>query len=366
MSACYSCHAILNKKNQSFEHIIPNAIGGVLKSARLICKECNSAYGMTIDAALAKDFENLAAFLNIGRDRPKTQIIKNTVAPNGDLYHLEDGYIPVPVKPTIRFDKDQLYISGRDKKQVMQIASGLKRKFPDIDLESIEKNFREEDVLVDYDLTINFSVGSDLFMRSVAKIAVNYYLMKVRGRQYLDKIINVINGVEVNQDQIRYYPLRADIWDDDEASHLIMIKGNNASNKLQAHVVLFNTYSLVINLCDDYDGGDVDFFYRYDVLRRQEIKARIDLGDDRNEFLMNEQAEKWKELLISSVQHNLGRILQIAQRQHTKLSLTTVIDRTFDNAISGYPSGTRITQQIANDVREQVLAAVNDFTKRNS
>ncbi|HTN17077.1 MAG TPA: HNH endonuclease [Chitinophagaceae bacterium] len=273
MSACYSCHAILNKKNQSFEHIIPNAIGGVLKSARLICKACNSAYGMTIDAALAKDFEHLAARYNIGRDRPKSRMIQNTIASNADLYHLQDGQTPPPAKPMIRLDKDQLYISGPDKKQLMQIASGLKSKFPNIDLDNIEKNWEADDALPEGELTINFSAGSDLFMRSVAKIAVNYYLMKVRGRHYLDKIINVINGVDVNHKQIYYYPLRANIWGDGELSHVIMIKGNNISKKLQANVILFNTHSFAINLCDHYDGCDIDFFYRYELLRRQEIKG---------------------------------------------------------------------------------------------
>jgi len=306
MSACYSCHAILNKKNQSFEHIIPNAIGGVLKSARLICKACNSAYGMTIDAALTKDFEHLAARHNIGRDRPKSRMIQNTIASNADLYHLQDGQIPPPAKPMIRLDKDQLYISGPDKKQLMQIASGLKSKFPNIDLDNIEKNWESVDELPGSELTINFSVGSDLFMRSVAKIAVNYYLMKVRGRHYLDKIINIINGVDVNQHHIRYYPLRDDIWDHEELSHLISIKGNSASGKLQAHVILFNTYSLVINLCDDYDGGDIDFFYRYELLRRQEIKDRIDLDNNRNEFRTNDQTEKIKRSLSRNKQEGVS------------------------------------------------------------
>lgn len=365
MSACYSCHAILNKKNQSFEHIIPNAIGGALKSARLMCKACNSAYGMTIDAALAKGFENLAAFLHIGRDRPKSPVIKNTAAPNGDLYHKKDGHIPVPVKPTIRLDKDQLYISGPDKNQVMQIASGLKRKFPYIDLDSIEKNWEVDDALPDDDFTINFSAGSDLLMRSVAKIAVNYYLMKARGRQYLDKIINVINGVEVNQHHIHYYPLKADIWGEGELSHVIMIKGNCASKKLQAHVILFSAYSLVIKLCDDYNGGNIDFFYRYDVLRREEIKDRVDLDDNSNEFWTNDQPQKCKEEFVSSIQHHLGRVVHMAPQQHLDLSLAEVINRTFDKAVSRYPLGTVITQDIATDVQEQTFSKINELLKRN-
>ncbi len=214
MSVCYCCNKILNKRNQSFEHIIPNSIGGRLKSARLICRDCNNAYGMTIDAALAKDFENLVTFFNIERDRTK-------------------------------------------------------EKLPDIDLGSIEKNFHEDDLLPNHDLSISFSVDNDLVMRSVAKIAVNYYLMKIRGLRYLRKIIDVINGVERNSYHIHYHHTPEAKWESNEVSHVIVIKGNAFSRQLYANVVLFNTYSFVVNLCNDYDGNDVDLFYRYDILRKK-------------------------------------------------------------------------------------------------
>ncbi len=206
MSACYSCNQILNKKTRSFEHIIPNSIGGVLKSARFICKTCNSAYGMTIDAALAKNFEDLVAFINIERHRSRP--VKDTNASNWDRYQLENS--------------------------------------------------------------------KELFLRSVAKIAVNYYLMKIRGSHHLDKIIRIINGVEAIENHIHYHQLTEIIWNDKEVSHVIMIKGMASSGRLYAHVILFNTYSLVINLCNDYNGDDIDLFYRYDVLRQEEIKSRID------------------------------------------------------------------------------------------
>ncbi len=270
MSVCYSCGTILNKKTQSNEHIIPNSIGGVLKSRRLLCRQCNSAYGMTIDAALAKEFENLAAFINVERDRSKSYLAKNAVAANGRS--------SVPVKPTIKFEAGRLYISGRDRQQVIAIALGLKGRFPDIDRENVVKENHEDYELSDGDFTINFSLGSDLFMRAVAKIAVNYYLMKVRGGQYLDDIIKVINGGQVNNHHIYYHPLPGVHWGDNEVSHIIAVRGDSVSKQLHAQVILFNTYSLVINLCDDYNGNEIDLFYRYDIISKQEINHRIDLG----------------------------------------------------------------------------------------
>jgi len=161
---------------------------------------------MTIDAALAKNFEDLVASFNIERHRSRP--VKDTNVSNWDRYQLENG--------------------------------------------------------------------NDLLLRSVAKIAVNYYLMKIRGRHHLDKIIRIINGVEAIEDHIYYHPLHEVVWKDKEVSHVIMIKGMASSGRLYAHVILFNTYSHVINLCNHYNGDDIDLFYRYDVLRQEEIRSRID------------------------------------------------------------------------------------------
>lgn len=246
MSACYSCHTILNKKNQSAEHILPNSIGGVLKSYRLLCRQCNWAYGMTIDAALANEFAALAAALHIKRDRPKPDSLRN------------------PATPTIRLEDEELHISG-SAMQVMQIVAGLKRKFSYIDTDSIEASLQTADIPEQH-ISIKVSVGSDLLLRSVAKIAVNYYMMKTRGRQHLDKIVSVIDGVVKNENHIHTYPLPDGIWKEGEVAHLIIVKGNALLRQLYAHVILFNTHSFVVLLSDTYDGEDVEYSYRYDVV----------------------------------------------------------------------------------------------------
>ncbi|HEY1032154.1 MAG TPA: HNH endonuclease [Flavipsychrobacter sp.] len=267
MSACYSCHTILNKKNQSAEHILPNSIGGVLKSYRLLCRQCNWAYGMTIDAALAKEFAALAAKLHINRDRPKPNTMRN------------------PDKPIIQLEDEKLHISG-SATQVMQIVAGLKRKFPYIDTGSLDASF-ENDNTPDQHISTKLSIGSDLLLRSVAKIAVNYYLMKTRDSHYLDEIISVIDGMKKNNAHVHPYPLPDGIWKEGEVAHLIIVKGNALLRQLHAHVVLFNTYSYVVLLSGVYDGADVEYYYRYDVVRGKEIKDSISLEYNRNEYLLS-------------------------------------------------------------------------------
>lgn len=70
---CYVCDVELIKENETEEHIILNAIGGKLKSKKLICKVCNSNFGGRIDDSLAKQLNPIANLLNIKRERGKPQ-----------------------------------------------------------------------------------------------------------------------------------------------------------------------------------------------------------------------------------------------------------------------------------------------------
>ena len=42
---CLFCPAVLEQTDNPKEHIIPNTIGGRLKSRVLICSTCNSTFG---------------------------------------------------------------------------------------------------------------------------------------------------------------------------------------------------------------------------------------------------------------------------------------------------------------------------------
>ena len=86
MSKCYLCGKLLNEANSSVEHIIPNAIGGHLKSKNLLCKDCNSNTGQNIDATLSEQLNFIANMLNIECDRGKPQAFKIKDGKTGELY----------------------------------------------------------------------------------------------------------------------------------------------------------------------------------------------------------------------------------------------------------------------------------------
>ena len=62
---CYACGKEITPSNRSDEHIIPNAIGGRLKSKSLLCKQCNSDFGDSIDSELSRQLNHIGNMLNI-------------------------------------------------------------------------------------------------------------------------------------------------------------------------------------------------------------------------------------------------------------------------------------------------------------
>ena len=69
MNKCCLCCQPLTDENRSDEHIIPNAIGGILIDKNIYCKTCNNKYGAKEDKAFTDIFNALMAELNIRRAR---------------------------------------------------------------------------------------------------------------------------------------------------------------------------------------------------------------------------------------------------------------------------------------------------------
>lgn len=102
MSKCYLCGKLLNEANSSVEHIIPNAIGGHLKSKNLLCKDCNS----------------------------------NT----GELYRCLPGGVPSRIIPKVIKKDSQIIIKAPDRKVVKQFLNKFIDQNLSLDIDQIINN----------------------------------------------------------------------------------------------------------------------------------------------------------------------------------------------------------------------------------
>ena len=66
---CALCDMEITEKNDTKEHLIPNAIGGRKKIKGFICNSCNKASGDNWDSELAKQLNPFSLFFGITRER---------------------------------------------------------------------------------------------------------------------------------------------------------------------------------------------------------------------------------------------------------------------------------------------------------
>ena len=85
---CCVCGIEIDEENRSEEHIIHNAIGGVLKSDSIYCKECNSKYGSDADKAFIEIFAPIidGLYMNFDRKAGKTSYEGIMCDKEGNLY----------------------------------------------------------------------------------------------------------------------------------------------------------------------------------------------------------------------------------------------------------------------------------------
>lgn len=324
---CYSCKNLLDLENKSEEHIIPNSIGGKIKSYWLLCRNCNSRFGNTIDSDFAKSYEDIVAMLNLKRDRPKEYIVKNLKSSDGESYHLINGRSPTPVKPTINIDREdnKLQITARDRAHLDEIISGLKRKFPNLDDSKLEEKLSGQNTYLESPLTLKMKFGGEGYLLALAKMAVNFYLYQGGNQIFLKEIIDVLNKKVKIDDHIHFcYIDQEVVWKEEEVSHQIYIKGNKEERLLYAYIILFSSNAFIVNLSNDYHGEDIEMGICYDVLRNINLEKIIKFNyQGRHNFKLEVQKNgvQLNRLYISSIQNNLNRVMNISNIIQTKESM---------------------------------------------
>lgn len=133
MNICYICKRILTIEIQSIEHIIPNSLGGKLKSKKLLCIECNKNLGEEIDAELGSQLNPFMNLFMLDRERGKYSPIKGSTE-DGEEFIL-DG-IDIKSQPKIKFSDNHVSFSGNNEKDVKTYFKGLLKKHPNLNIQA--------------------------------------------------------------------------------------------------------------------------------------------------------------------------------------------------------------------------------------
>lgn len=221
MSNCYLCDRTFNGQDvvDHGEHIIQNAIGGLLIVRGILCKACGDKLGSSVDDGLGKALRALCLVFDIRRDRDKRLAVPAEVRlkdglvldpPTRDFF-VEPGVAPLPHGPAaIRDDAAMVaHILGSTDKQASTFAkspaitklqaSGYHLKFGSNTAQLIDRAiFRVDCESLD-------------LARGLIKIAIGYARANGIDRHFLQHLIVddrdiICNNAQIDQIVLPYYP----------------------------------------------------------------------------------------------------------------------------------------------------------------
>lgn len=331
MYNCYVCEEELTQENETIEHIILNAIGGKLKSRRLICRECNSMFGSKIDDALAKQLSNFCTLLNIKRESGKPQKIKGTYK-NTEVF-IEPGGKIQRAKPKIEIDGNKYHIVTSNISEAKTVMKGLKRKFPNLD---IEKELAKSTVSKQYlpSIKIEFTLGGKEVLQSVCKTAINFFILNDGDRNYIKHLIPYIKGIEDEAEVIYFYPDNELFFKGEkEIFHSLVLIGDPKTKRLMVYVELFNELKFLVMLNREYNGKKIYRAYHYDVVSNQVVEFEKELQITSRDIKKYAKKELEQNKILKRVSYLMRKIdgLMVSRR------INDITTSAMDKMLKRYP-----------------------------
>ncbi|WP_165772913.1 HNH endonuclease [Malaciobacter marinus] len=283
MKKCFLCNAIITKDNNTKEHIIPNALGGIKKVEGFICNNCNNETGHKWDSKFTKQLNYFSHFFRIKKERGKVQ--KQELITSSGKKYLEDleGNL-VPRHPTITKSKldnntTQFNIQVRDFNELDSQLKSLKKKYSELNIEELKKKAKIEHSYLDEPFIVNGTIGGKEEGKSVVKTVLSFcFSIGIEPTDCDEALEYLINdgvlsfGYYNEREVIKNRPAKKPL-------HIIHIEAIPDENLLIGYIEYFSIYKILVCLSRKYNGKKVSKSYAIDPTKAKEIKhLNIDIS----------------------------------------------------------------------------------------
>lgn len=313
---CTLCSKVLDERNDSAEHIIPNSIGGRKKVKGFLCISCNSRCGDTWDKALAEQMNPLSLLFKIKRDRGNTPSQRFETIKGDKIVLNHDGSMDIPapeVKQQQTSEGLAVHIKARSPQETRKILSGLKRKYPSLDVEDFLTSADYQSYYLNDPLKISFAFGGDDAFKSAVKsalaLAAHVKIPHQSCQIAIDYLTNPNSanciGKFFEHDLVLNRPAG-------EIFHCVAIEGDPQTRLLKGYVEYFGVQRLVILLADDFSGAPIETAYCINPTNGKELDLKIDLEFSRSEL---EDIFSDRNIAHDKVVNVFNDVLPIAIRQ---------------------------------------------------
>lgn len=235
---CIYCGEIIDEINRSSEHVIQNALGGLLESESICCKKCNKMIQSSVDDEFCKIFSPI---LNQIKNLKKSRKSSNASSVGIALHKNDNEIYEVILKNGKIVD-----------------CIDFKRKY--------KKPLSRDDIAKFEFIGYKFELNNSSFKNGITKIAFNYAIEmgipygKIKDRLKVYKTEKEISNIEFNSIIIPFIPLNSldrylELDADLELYHNLILF--NVQNILFCYVDLFNTFQFYVVLTDTWEGPQV-------------------------------------------------------------------------------------------------------------
>lgn len=266
--SCLICDSPLSAISASKEHVIPNALGGRLKTTRATCVGCNSSSGHGADVRLVRQFHLLANALDVVRDRddhPEAAFID----PNtGRKYRMEPGKNPI-LAPNIRVERSGSTIKYRftapTRAAAERLLNDIRPRKPHTESDLVGTQCTAEKFTWDF----GYSADDETLLRSVARIAACYVRHVGIPIDHSEPTVRFARGEDVGRCPVG--PPRSDVVSilglpEHPLYHGIFLSKPADRDPLLAYIVLFQCCEFLVEFNADCTSGPIHSCYQLNLV----------------------------------------------------------------------------------------------------
>ncbi|GGF66936.1 hypothetical protein GCM10011332_21280 [Terasakiella brassicae] len=363
---CCLCGDKITKKNDTNEHIIPNAVGGRLKVRGFICDPCNNSTGHTWDTALAKQMEQMCLLFNIKRERGSVQSL-NIPTDNGEHIRFNpDGTMGLTKPQFSEFVEGRdvsVSISANSVKEAKKMLKGVKRKYPKIDTDKFLEEGKITSSYPEGNLRFSHHFGEELAGKSSVKTAMAFA---------------ALNGIEAGRcDVALAYLMTADsskcfghYYDgdfvlnrpDDAVFHCVNVTGIPSENLLVSYVEYFGFQRMIICLSENYNGPELSYTYAIDPVAGEEIDIQVNVQISVGQLHKCYSFEAAPDGAIQA----MNKVIPIARKRHWEDERNRVIERAVEYAFAncGVNEGEILGEEGAKKLADLTMDQLQPFLLR--
>ncbi len=250
---CVYCGNELVEENRSLEHVIPQAIGGLLETYNICCINCNTTQGDDIDSEFVKIFNPIIESFDL-----KTSRVKKSKSYTGIVSTIKNNN-KIEYKANFRGRNINVLFDINDSKFIKQVGETEQNEYK---IEQLDFIFTEE-----------------VFINGIIKIGFNYAIYNGISAESLNYVYDTIHRKLISSRQavVPFVPLNK--FDENiekrelnRLSHSIKIF--SVKSYLFAYIELFSTFQYYVILSNQYKISPINDSY-CQMLEKRDFEPNV-------------------------------------------------------------------------------------------